>query len=76
MEKSKALLEEAKIIQHHQTSFATNSKGLSLGKKHKRMEQQKKKKKKKRSMKTNHPKKLAAEASLCIITLNVNELPF
>jgi len=46
MEKSKALPEEAKIIQHHQTSFATNSKGLSLGKKHKRIEQQKKKRKK------------------------------
>ena len=73
MEKSKALPEEAKIIQHHQTSFAANSKGLSLGKKHKRIEQQKKKK---RSMKTNHPKNIAAEASLCIITLNVNELPF
>lgn len=75
MEKSKALLEEAKIILNIiKTSFATNSKGLSLGKGN--TKEWNKRRRRKKIKKTNHLKKIAAEASLCIITLNVNELPF
>ena len=37
MEKSKAFqTSKVKKIQHHQTSFITNAKGISLGKKHRR----------------------------------------
>ena len=38
MEKSKAFPDKQKLkrIQHHQTSFTTNAKGTSLGRKHKR----------------------------------------
>ena len=44
----KTFTAKAKRIQHHQTSFATNAKGTSLGRKHKR---------RKRPTKTN-PKQL------------------
>ena len=54
-------------MQHHLTDFTTNAKGISLGRKHKRM---------KRSTENKHKiiKKMVIESYLSIITLNVNGL--
>ena len=63
MEKSKALqIRKVKRIQHHQTSFTTNAKGTSLGKKHKRRQRPK------------TIKKMVIGSYILIITLNVNRL--
>ena len=54
-------------MQHHLTDFTTNAKGISLGRKHKRM---------KRPTENKHKiiKKMVIESYLPIITLNVNGL--
>ena len=54
-------------MQHHLTDFTTNAKGISLGRKHKRM---------KRPTENKHKiiKKMVIESYLSIITLNVNGL--
>ena len=58
---------EVKRIQHHQTSLATNTKGIYIASKHKRKE---------RPTKTNPPqiKKIPVGTCVSIITLNVNGL--
>ena len=58
---------KAKRIQQHQTSFTTNAKGTSLGRKHKR---------RKRPTKNKHKtiKKMEIETYISINTLNVNGL--
>ena len=61
MEKSKA-----KRIQHHQTSFTTNTKGTSPGRKHRR--------KRPTENKTKTIKKMVIGSYILIITLNVNGL--
>ena len=68
MEKSKAFRQaKAKGIQHHQTSFTTNPKEISLSRKHKR-----KKRIHKNKLKTI--KKMIIGTYISIITLNVNGL--
>ena len=54
-------------MQHHQTSFATNAKGTSLGKKHKR-------RKRPTENKPKTIKKTVIGSYILIITLNVNGL--
>ena len=59
--------QKLKRIQHHQTSFTTNAKGTSLGKKHKRRQRPTE----------NKPKtinKIVTGSYILIITLNVNGL--
>ena len=59
--------QKLKRIQHHQTSFTTNAKGTSLGKKHKR----------RKRPTENTPKtikKTVIGSYISIITLNVNVL--
>ena len=60
---------QAKVnrIQHHQTSFKTNAKGTSLGRKHKR-------RKRPTEKKSKTIKKMVIESYISIITLNVNGL--
>ena len=68
MEKSKAFqTSKVKRIQHHQTSFITNAKGTSLGKKHKR-------RKRPAENKPQTIKKTVIGSYILIITLNVNGL--
>ena len=68
MEKSKAIqTSEVKRIQHHQTSFTTNSKGTSLGRKHTR-------RKRPTRNKAQTIKEMAIVSFILIITLNVNGL--
>ena len=67
-EKSKAF-QQAKVerIQHHQTSFTTDAKGISLGRKHKR----------RKRPTENNPKtiqKVVIGSYISIITLNTNGL--
>ena len=59
--------QKLKRIQHHQTSFTTNAKGTSLGKKHKR-------RKIPTENKSQTIKKMVTESYILIITLNVNWL--
>ena len=56
---------KAKRIQHHQTSFPTNAKGISLGGKHKRS---------KKTYKNQTIMKMVMGTCLLIITLNESEL--
>ena len=68
MEKSKASSQaKVKRIQHYQTSFTTNAKGTSLGRKHKRM-------KRATQNKFKTIKKTVIGSYILIITLNVNGL--
>ena len=67
MEKSKALqTSKTKRIQHHQTSFTTNAKGISLGRNHE--------KEKTYKNKTKTIKEMVTGTHISIITLNVNGL--
>ena len=66
MEKSK-VSRQVKRIQHHQTSFTTNAKGTSLGRKHKR-------RKRPAENKPKIIKKMVIGSYISIITLNVNGL--
>ena len=65
---------KAKRIQHHQTSFTTNAKGTSPGKKHKRSEQKRKGRKKTYKNKPKIIKTMAKRTYISILTLNVNGL--
>lgn len=56
---------KAKRIQHHQTIFPTNAKGISLGGKHKRS---------KKTYKNKIIMKMVMGTCLSIITLNESEL--
>jgi len=56
---------KVKRTQHHQTSFSTNAKGTSLGKKHK---------KRKRPTKNKTVKKMVIGSYILIMTLTVNGL--
>ena len=68
MEKSKAVqTSKVKRIQHHQTSFTTNKKGTSLGRKHK-------KRIRPTENKDKTIKKMVIGSYISIITLNVNGL--
>ena len=68
MEKSKASSQaKVKRIQHHQTSFTINAKGISLGRKHKR-------RKRPTESKPKTIKKTVIGSYILIITLNVNGL--
>ena len=68
MEKTKTFqTRKIKRIQHHQTSFTTNAKGISLGRKHK-------KRKRSTENKPKTIKKMVIGSYRSIITLNVNEL--
>ena len=68
MEKSKASSQaKVKRIQHHQTSFTTNAKGNSLGRKHKR-------KKRATQNKSKTIKKTVIGSHISTITLSVNGL--
>ena len=68
MEKSKASSQaKVKRIQHYQTSFTTNAKGISLGRKHKR-------RKRVTQNKFKTIKKIVIGSYIYIITLNVNGL--
>ena len=68
MKKSKAFqTSKVKRIQHHQTSFITNAKGTSLGKKHKR-------RKRPTENKPQTIKKTVIGTYISIIILNVNGL--
>ena len=58
---------KVKRIQHHQTSFTTNTKGTSLGRKHKR-------RKRPTENKPKTIKKMVIGSYILIITLNVNGL--
>ena len=67
LEKSKSRQAKVKRIQHHQTSFITNAKGTSLGRKHKE----------RKSPTENKPKtikKTVIGSYISIITLKVNGL--
>ena len=59
--------QKLKRIQHHQTSFTANTKGTSLGRKHKR-------KKRSAQNKPKAIKKMVIGSYISIITLNVNGL--
>ena len=59
--------QKLKRIQHHQASFTTNTKGTSLGRKHKRRERSPQNKPK-------TIKKMVIGSYISIITLNVNGL--
>ena len=64
MEKSKFHRQaKSKRIQHHQTSFTTNAKGISLGGKHKTPQN-----------KSKTSKKILIKTYIWIISLNVNGL--
>ena len=68
MEKSKAFqTSKVKKIQHHQTSFITNAKGISLGKKHRR-------RKRPTENKPQTIKKMVIGSYILIITLIINGL--
>jgi len=68
MEKSKAFqTSKVKRIQHYQTSFTTNAKGTSLGRKHKR-------RKRPTENKPKTIKKTVIGLYILIITLNINGL--
>ena len=67
IEKSKTFQTKVKRIQQHQTSFSTNAKGTSLGRKHK-------KRKRFTENKLQAIKKTVIESHILIIILNVNEL--
>ena len=58
---------KVKRIQHHQTSFTTDAKGISLGRKHKR-------RKRPTENKSQTIKKTVIGSYIWIITLNVNRL--
>ena len=58
---------KVKRIQHHQTSFTTNTKGTSLGRKHKR-------RKRPTENKPKTIKKMVIRSYISIITLNVHGL--
>ena len=67
MEKLKPLqTRKAKRIQHHQTTFTTNAKGTSLGRKHKR--------RKRPTNKSKTIKEMLIRTHISITTLNVNGL--
>ena len=59
--------QKLKRIQHHQASFTTNTKGTSLGRKHKR-------RKRSPQNKPKTIKKMVIRSYISIITLNVNGL--
>ena len=65
--RNQKLSRQAKVkrIQHHQTSFTTNAKGTSLGRKHKR-------RKRPTENKPQNNKKMITGSHIPIITLNVN----
>ena len=67
--RNQKLYRQAKVerIQYHQTSFTTNAKGTSLGRRHKR---------RKRPTENKHKtiKKMIIGSYILIITLNVNRL--
>ena len=67
--RNQKLSRQAKVkrIQHHQTSFTANTKGTSLGRKHKR-------KKRSAQNKPKAIKKMVIGSYILIITLNVNGL--
>ena len=68
MEKSKLSRQvTVKRIQHHQTSFTTNTKGISLGRKHKR-------RKRLAESKPKTIRKMVIGSYILIHTLNVNGL--
>ena len=68
IEKSKAFRQaKVKRIQHQQTSFTTNAKGISLGSKHER-------RKRPTENKSKIIKKMVIGSYISIITLNVNRL--
>ena len=68
-QRNQKLSRQAKVkrIQHHQTSFTTNAKGTSLGRKHKR-------RKRPTENKPKTIKKMVIGSNISIITLNVNGL--
>ena len=63
----KSFPDKQKSIQHHQTSFTTDAKGTSLGRKHKR-------RKRPTANKPKTIKKVVTGSYILIITLNVNGL--
>ena len=67
--RNQKLSRQAKVkrIQHHETSFTTNAKGISLGRKHKR-------RKRPTENKPKTTKKTVTGSYISIITLNVNAL--
>ena len=67
--KNSKVLQTAKVkrIQHHKTSFTTNAKGTSLGRKHKRS-------KRPTEGKPKTTEKTVIGSYISIITLNVNGL--
>ena len=68
MQKSKAFQpSKSKRLQHQQTSFTINAKGISLGRKHKR-------RKRPTENKPKTIKKMVIGSYILIITLNVNGL--